>query len=454
MTNKTRVSHGSQRQILDQARDRLRDKDIDGYWALLARHDGYAGLAREAAANRGDLGRTANARLERFAREHRGRPLDEAEREAIRNEVAAADLARRERNLEDRGDHRISGQDSVDYHAAVFEARDIPKEAYFPAELQPTLGGLWGIRAGILLPDAANIDLEKAFADSPFDKSSEWMTKDLRPIIDAPFRQEVIENAQTLPPQGLMEMEGFHGSDPTSESQQKPKQKSAQPASSFAAQFAALPPSPQRWLDFTLAKAPADLSERDLHALQAHDAYLRPYHPRRDEAFRLVSDTYRHLYGDTPQQMDVTGRPLRDPPQHRLPENSAISAAERQRSADLSALGAQLDRWQDAFGGDADARRRVTNGLQRGLNALLWPGMTAPGPADAAKRRYRGGPVLVDGILGPVTADALDQAQAEFGLAPLQDEIARFVAPAIAKDGMKEWPERPRAALAVPQPMA
>src|SRR3546814_5289831 len=38
---------------------------IDGYWAALEQQDPYAGLARNAAANRGELGRTANARLER-----------------------------------------------------------------------------------------------------------------------------------------------------------------------------------------------------------------------------------------------------------------------------------------------------------------------------------------------------------------------------------------------------
>src|SRR3546814_15368014 len=52
---------------------------IDGYWAALEQQDPYAGLARNAAANRGELGRTANARLERFASETRGRPPDEAE---------------------------------------------------------------------------------------------------------------------------------------------------------------------------------------------------------------------------------------------------------------------------------------------------------------------------------------------------------------------------------------
>lgn len=112
MTDRRRPSSAEQQRILDTARERLRDKDIDGYWAALEQHDSYAGLARNAAANRGDLGRIANQRLERFAREHRGKPLDEAERDAIRNEVAAADLAQREHNLETRGDHRISGQDS------------------------------------------------------------------------------------------------------------------------------------------------------------------------------------------------------------------------------------------------------------------------------------------------------------------------------------------------------
>lgn len=427
MTDKTRVPHGNQRQILDQARERLRDNDIDGYWALLARHDGYAGLAREAAANRGDLGRTANARLERFAQEQRGKPLDEAERAAIRNEVAAADLAQRERNLEDRGDHRISGQDSVDYHTAVFEAHDIPKEAYYPTVLQPAVDGNWGLRAGVLLPDAARPEWAK-LETFPWSEHAEWLAKDLRPIIDAPFRQEVIDNAKTLPSQGLMEIEGFHDNDPAPQTEQQTEQKAAKPDSaSFAAQFAAMPPSPQRWLDFTLQKKPGELSEADLHALQAHEAYLKPHHPRRDEAFQLVRDTYSFLYGDAPQPLDATGRPQRSPVRHLPPGTSRITEAERQRRDDLAGFGAALDRWTADLGGTDDmAQQRVAGWLQRGLNDLLWPGQRAPDAAEAGRRRYRGGPLLVDGLFGPVTADALDQAQAGSGMAQLQDRIGRI----------------------------
>ncbi|MFN3398897.1 MAG: hypothetical protein ACK4Z4_01030 [Ferrovibrio sp.] len=424
MTDKTRVSLGNQRQILDQAGERLRDKDIDGYWALLARHDGYAGLAREAAANRGDLGRTANARLERFAQEQRGKPLDEAEREAIRNEVAAADLAQRERNLEDRGDHRISGQDSVDYHAAVFEAHDIPKEAYYPTVLQPAVDGNWGLRAGVLLPDAARPEWAK-LETFPWSEHSEWLAKDLRPIIDAPFREQVIETAKTLPTQGLMEIEGFHGNDAAPASQIE--QKAARPATaSFATQFAALPPSPQRWLDVTLQKKPGELSEADLHALQAHEAYLQPQHPRRDETFRLVSDTYSFLYGDAPQPTDATGRPQRNGPLRLPPGTSRVTEAERRRSDELAGFGRELDRWKTGLGNDDMAQQRITGWLQRGLNELLWPGQRAPDAAEAGRRRYRGGPLLVDGLFGPVTADALDQAQADSGIALLQDRIGRI----------------------------
>lgn len=423
MTDKTRASRGNQRQILEQARERLRENDIDGYWALLSRHDGYAGLAREAAANRGELGKTANARLERFAREHRGLPLDEAEREAIRNEVAAADLAQREHNLETRGDHRISGKDSVDYHATVFEARDIPKEAYLPTQMQPVLGGSWGAGAGILLPDATEINPSAWDTTALRDTYLEWAQKDWKPVKDAPFRQEVIENAQTLPTQGLMEIEGFHGSNPAPQAEQK----AAKPDStSFAARFAAMPPSPQRWLDFTLQKKPGELSEADLHALQAHEAYLKPQHPRRDEAFQLVSDTYSFLYGDAAQQIDATGRPQRSPVLRNPPDTSRLTEAERQRSDELASFGAQLDRWKADLGNDDAAQQRVTGWLQRGLNDLLWPGRRAPEAAEAGRRRYRGGPLLVDGLFGPVTADVLDQAQAGWGLTPLRDGVGQI----------------------------
>src|SRR3546814_15720679 len=90
MPARPRASRAEQRAALDTARARLQDNDIDGYWAALEQQDPYAGLARNAAANRGQLGRTANARLERFASETRGRQPDEVERDNIRHDVAPA----------------------------------------------------------------------------------------------------------------------------------------------------------------------------------------------------------------------------------------------------------------------------------------------------------------------------------------------------------------------------
>ncbi|MEK9969892.1 MAG: hypothetical protein VW600_12205, partial [Ferrovibrio sp.] len=403
-------------------RERLRDNDIDGYWAALAQHDSYAGLAGDVAANRGDMGKVANNRLDRFALEKRGRALDEAERQAIRHEVAAADLAQREKNLETRGDHRITGQQSVDYHAGIFETHGIPKEAYFPAVAQPSMGSNWGYFVnGTQLVDAPQMP-QRWPTEAEFDALREGIDTDYKPVVNAPFREQVVENAKTLPPQGLMEIEGFHN---TGNAPDATRKISAAP-DSFSAQFAALPPSPQRWLDFTLEKNPGDLSERDLHALQAHDAYLKPQHPRRDEAFRLVSDSYRFLYGDEPQQTDATGRPQRGGMRRDFPDASRITEAERRRSSDLGGFGAWLDRRAADLGGGTDAREQVTGWLQRGLNTLLWPDQPEPGPADIARRRYSDGPVLVDGRFGPVTAGALDRAQAGLGLAALQDRIGQF----------------------------
>ncbi|WP_341908909.1 hypothetical protein [Ferrovibrio terrae] len=412
------ASRREQQALLDSARDRLKAGDIDGYWSTLKKQDPYAGLAGDAAANRGELGQSANARLERFARDLRGKPLTEAERDEIRNAVAAADLAQRDRNLQEQGNHRITGQQSVDYHAQVFEARGIPKEAYFPTELQPDFGGSWGLLAGIRLPDA------RVPTGLPSDEIKEWAQKDWKPVSDQRLRDTIIEASKHLPQQGLMEIEGFHG-DPQ------------QPAS-FAERLATLPPPPRRWLEFTLQKQPGDLSARDLHALQASDAYLKPQHPRHDETFKLVSDTYRHLYGDAPQETDATGRPQRGAPRQSLPDSSAQGPDERRRREDLAGLGTQLDRWHDKLGGGEDAWGRVTGWLQRGLNDLLWPGKRVPDADEAARKPYRSGPILVDGDLGPVTADALDQAQANFGLASLQQGIGRIAA---ADEG---WAAAPR----------
>lgn len=420
-----RPSRTEQRNALDAARARLKDNDIDGYWAALEKQDSYAGLARDAAGNRGELGRTANARLERFVRETRGQPLSENERDAIRRDVAAADLAQRERNLTDTGDHRITGQQSVDYHGAVFEAHGVPKEAYFPAVVQPSSGSNWGYGAFISLPDApSGINL----FDIPGGEIQDWARKDWKPASDQLLREAIAEQSKTLPSQGLMEIEGFHG-DPQQPAPESPSSDAGN--ASFESRLAALPPAPERWLDFTLDKQPADLSRADLHALQAHDAYLKPQHPRHDDAFRLVSDTYRHLYGDTAQDTDATGRPLRGMPQRDLPEQSRRSRVEARREDTLRAFGRELDDWYKAMKQSprllGEAGTELVKLMQDGLNDLLWPKQPAPRPQQAARGSYRGGPVLVDGDLGPVTAQALDRAEAEGLLPPLREEMDRRV---------------------------
>lgn len=416
-----RPSRTEQRSALDAARARLKDNDIDGYWAVLEKQDSYAGLARDAAGNRGELGRTANGRLERFVRETRGRPLSETERDAIRRDVAAADLAQRERNLAEAGDHRITGQQSVDYHGSVFEAHGVPKEAYFPTVVQPDIGSNWGYGAFISLPDAPS-----GISDIPLRQIGQWMREDWKPASDQLLREELAEQSKNLPSQGLMEIEGFH-TDPQQDMPETPRDDARN--ASFESRLAALPPAPERWLDFTLDKQPADLSRNDLHALQAHDAYLKPQHPRHDQAFRLVSDTYRHLYGDAAQDTDAAGRPLRGLPQRDLPEQSRRSHAETQREDTLRAFGRELDGWYRAMKQSprllGEAGTELVKLMQDGLNDLLWPNQPAPKPQQAARGPYRGGPVLVDGDLGPVTAQALDRAEAEGLLPPLQDEMKR-----------------------------
>ncbi|WP_374301494.1 hypothetical protein [Ferrovibrio sp.] len=422
-----RPSSAEQRSALDVARARLKDGDIDGYWAALEKQDSYAGLARNVAANRGKQGEIANTRLERFAREARGRPLNEDERDAIRRDVAAADLAQRERNLAETGDHRVTGPQSVAYHRDVFEARGIPNEAYFPTLLQPAIGSVWGFPAGIHLRDAPDLPSDPLNWEN-WEQVVDGMQHDVKPISDRYFRDEVAEQSKTLPRQGLMEIEGFHG-DPQQEARETPRSDANVSPASFESRLAALPPTPERWLDFTLDKQPADLSRRDLHALQAHEAYLKPQHPRHDDAFRLVSDTYRHLYGDAPQNTDATGRPQRDMPQRDLPEHACRSRVEVRREDTLRAFGRELDDWYKAMKQSpqymGEAGSELVKLMQDGLNDLLWPNQSAPRPQQVTRGPYRGGPVLVDGDLGPVTGAALDRAEAEGLLPPLQEEMKR-----------------------------
>lgn len=116
-------------------------------------------------------------------------------------------------------------------------------------------------------------------------------------------------------------------------------------------------------------------------------------------------------------------------PQRDLPEHARRSRVEVRREDTLRAFGRELDDWYKAMKQSpqymGEAGSELVKLMQDGLNDLLWPNQSAPRPQQVTRGPYRGGPVLVDGDLGPVTRAALDRAEAEGLLPPLQEKMKR-----------------------------
>ncbi len=255
--------------------------------------------------------------------------------------------------------------------------------------------------------------------------------KRISPSDDKPVAPPV-SHTQHLPPgaaavPGLMEVEGWHGMGGGD---------AAAAPGEMAQLLGDLPPGRERRVELLLDKPPGQWSFDEVRAVQQARPYWDGRHDRHQDAVAAVSAAYRQAFGDQPIRFDATGRLPPAEQKRPWPEQAAPGAAAQQWQQEFSLLGQWLDRMKAIDGGNAgvaagrqtgpDGRPQPqqTGGgqpvdwLQRGLNQLLWPGRAAPNPAEAARHSYREGPVLVDGEFGPVTAAALDRAQALGALRP------------------------------------
>ncbi|MDC0598552.1 hypothetical protein OAP18_01720 [Gammaproteobacteria bacterium] len=100
--------------------------DTDAYYAVLSDAGvGYGNLARDAALDQGFFGRFANNFLENKASEV-GVPYSDQTRDAIMNEIMAADFEKRE----SKGLYEVDTDDIRDYHHETFENYGLPPEAW------------------------------------------------------------------------------------------------------------------------------------------------------------------------------------------------------------------------------------------------------------------------------------------------------------------------------------
>ena len=251
----------------------------------------------------------------------------------------------------------------------------------------------------------------------------------------------------------------------------------------YAAELAALPLGRELSQAWLLQKDPSLWSEQELEDAQASNAYWNSRNPRHDEMQGAVSDVYRYLYGEGSLNFRPDGSLPRAEPINTLRGNTPVQGAqthympykpgqpedefqwrtlemrdeyrdktarsytpfadasqqaqsrETQRQAGLADLGALMEDIPP-FGESEQARAAPARYLQQALNAMLWPGKAAPnatGPNTSAiqGKPYRNGPILVDGEIGPVTAQALDKVEAMPGGLP---ELTRSLKRQAAQD--------------------
>ncbi len=253
----------------------------------------------------------------------------------------------------------------------------------------------------------------------------------------------------------------------------------------YAAELAALPLGRELSQAWLLQKDPSLWSEQELEDAQASNAYWNSRNPRHDEMQGAVSDVYRYLYGEGSQSFRPDGSlpraepintlqgntPASGPQTHYMPRkpgqweredefqgrtmemrdeyrdktvrpytlfadaSQQAQPRETQRQAGLADLGALMEDIPP-FDESEQARTAPARYLQQALNAMLWPGKAAPnttGPnaASIQGKPYKNGPILVDGELGPVTAQALDKVEAMPGGLP---ELTRSLKRQAAQD--------------------
>ncbi len=241
----------------------------------------------------------------------------------------------------------------------------------------------------------------------------------------------------------------------------------------YAAELAALPVGREVSLNWLLQKQPSQWTQPELEAAQASNAYWNNRNPRHPEVQSAVTDVYGYLYGDGIRSFRPDGSLPRAEPVNRLPEGPqtlphkpgqpgdelqwrtlevrkedprpshvlfADTPQQAQRQAGLADLGALMEDIPP-FDGSEAARTAPARYLQQALNAMLWPGRAAPDAASIRGRPYRNGPIVVDGEIGPVTTQALDQVEAQpDGLAGLSHGLKRNAARDIAQQLPQDMP--------------
>ncbi len=265
----------------------------------------------------------------------------------------------------------------------------------------------------------------------------------------------------------------------------------------YAAELAALPLGREVSLNWLLEKSPDQWTQQELDGAQASDAYWNSRNPRHADVQNAVSDVYRYLYGEGSQSFRPDGSlpraepinalrgntfrgniqaeadylkdartlphiPSEDDDRHKrtlpyipseddadaampygraaTPLGLADSPRQSQRQNRLADLGRLMEDIPP-FDGSEAARTAPGRYLQQAINTLLWPGKAAPDAAGIQGKPYRNGPILVDGEIGPVTAQALDRVEAmPDGLSELAYDLKRQAAQDIVQQVTPEMP--------------
>lgn len=421
--------------ILADGAEVLKRGDVDGYWRLMAPHDGYAKLARAVARNDGFAGRAANERLARQHLETHGKPIDEQKVNEVRVRIADADLKARQKSLDREGNITLKPDTIAEYHRDVFTKQGLPEDSYTLESLgrafgddaaglllgteepagaergDPSLGGALDA-AGDLIDSA----LHGAFADG---EPSDGLSRRGQHVIDRRIRERRRDGADHAP----QSPSGAPAGDARSGDAAAPADVRVQTlARDYLDRLGAIDP-----VEAVLLKPPALWTEPEMTGVLRSEPYWTGDRVERDDRRDRVAAWFSEHFGNEPVRRDATGRMAA--PAFKRPPRIEPAPALTAHGIDLAQALAGTAR---LLAGAAAPRgpQPAVKAFQAGLNRLQArnrdPSMRGePGRAASAARRdpYRPAGELSpglervkeDGVFGPKTARAARKALAGAG---------------------------------------
>ena len=176
--------NGNIQAVLDKGEALLAHGDIAGYWKHMSQFTDYARLAGDVVRGDGLIAHIATARLQRAAREHRGREFSAKELAKFSADIAGNDLDFRKGKFKREGHIGLSDADISEYHEPVYKKYNLPADTFIPANLQKLGFTVWSAVTGNPTADAKRKGLDELLDDieRKHDENPEKFRKTLRDL--------------------------------------------------------------------------------------------------------------------------------------------------------------------------------------------------------------------------------------------------------------------------------